>query len=122
MVDPAHGGMTMVVVTQGMGFERRVAGRVVVMDEGGTVETAPQAAEERTGLPQPNPLALMPAPAGWPVRRKQHEFQASVSWPWRNIYCRKLIAMVAIVPTPCRSTSAIFMNTHGRSLRPQEVV
>jgi ABC-type polar amino acid transport system ATPase subunit len=34
MADLARGGMTMVVVTHEMGFARRVADRVVFMDEG----------------------------------------------------------------------------------------
>jgi putative glutamine transport system ATP-binding protein len=38
MVDLAQGGMTMVVVTHEMGFARRVADRVVFMDEGRIVE------------------------------------------------------------------------------------
>ncbi|MEJ7819762.1 MAG: amino acid ABC transporter ATP-binding protein [Rubrobacteraceae bacterium] len=39
MADLAKGGMTMVVVTHEMGFARRVADRVVFMDEGRIVET-----------------------------------------------------------------------------------
>jgi ABC-type polar amino acid transport system ATPase subunit len=38
MADLAKGGMTMVVVTHEMGFARRVADRVVIMDEGSIVE------------------------------------------------------------------------------------
>jgi ABC-type polar amino acid transport system ATPase subunit len=38
MADLAKGGMTMVVVTHEMGFARRVADRVVFMDEGRIVE------------------------------------------------------------------------------------
>ncbi|HTM07588.1 MAG TPA: amino acid ABC transporter ATP-binding protein [Verrucomicrobiae bacterium] len=38
MTDLARDGMTMVVVTHEMGFARRVAGRVIFMDEGGLVE------------------------------------------------------------------------------------
>ena len=38
MADLAQGGMTMVVVTHEMGFARRVADRVVFMDEGRIVE------------------------------------------------------------------------------------
>jgi putative glutamine transport system ATP-binding protein len=38
MVDLAEGGMTMVVVTHEMGFARRVADRVVFMDEGRIIE------------------------------------------------------------------------------------
>ena len=37
----ARDGMTMIVVTHEMGFARRVADRVVFMDEGEIVETAP---------------------------------------------------------------------------------
>ncbi|MDP8951561.1 MAG: amino acid ABC transporter ATP-binding protein [Actinomycetota bacterium] len=39
MADLARGGMTMVVVTHEMGFARRVADRVVFMDQGQIVET-----------------------------------------------------------------------------------
>jgi ABC-type polar amino acid transport system ATPase subunit len=43
MVDLAKSGMTMVVVTHEMGFARKVADRVIFMDEGRIVETkAPQ--------------------------------------------------------------------------------
>ena len=38
MADLARGGMTMVVVTHEMGFARRVADRVVIMDEGRIIE------------------------------------------------------------------------------------
>jgi ABC-type polar amino acid transport system ATPase subunit len=38
MVDLAQGGMTMVVVTHEMGFARRVADRVIFMDEGRIIE------------------------------------------------------------------------------------
>ena len=38
MADLARGGMTMVIVTHEMGFARRVADRVVFMDEGRIVE------------------------------------------------------------------------------------
>ena len=41
MVELAEEGMTMIVVTHEMGFARRVADRVVFMDEGEIVETAP---------------------------------------------------------------------------------
>lgn len=41
MADLAKGGMTMVCVTHEMGFARRVADRVVFMDEGRIVETGP---------------------------------------------------------------------------------
>ena len=41
MVELADGGMTMIVVTHEMGFARRVADRVVFMDAGEIVETAP---------------------------------------------------------------------------------
>ncbi|MEO0680391.1 MAG: amino acid ABC transporter ATP-binding protein [Pseudomonadota bacterium] len=43
MVELAEGGMTMLVVTHEMGFARRVADRVVFMDAGEIVETAPPA-------------------------------------------------------------------------------
>lgn len=41
MADLARGGMTMVVVTHEMGFARRVADRVVFMDEGRILEVGP---------------------------------------------------------------------------------
>ncbi|MEM1266064.1 MAG: amino acid ABC transporter ATP-binding protein [Pseudomonadota bacterium] len=41
MVELADGGMTMVCVTHEMGFARRVADRVVFMDEGEIVESGP---------------------------------------------------------------------------------
>ncbi len=41
MADLARGGMTMVVVTHEMGFARRVADRVVFMDEGRIIEEGP---------------------------------------------------------------------------------
>jgi glutamate/aspartate transport system ATP-binding protein len=41
MVDLAEEGMTMIVVTHEMGFARKVADRVVFMDEGSIVEDAP---------------------------------------------------------------------------------
>ncbi|RVV97591.1 amino acid ABC transporter ATP-binding protein [Mesobaculum littorinae] len=41
MVDLAEAGMTMVVVTHEMGFARKVADRVVYMEAGRIVETAP---------------------------------------------------------------------------------
>lgn len=41
MADLARGGITMVVVTHEMGFARRVADRVVFMDEGRIIEVGP---------------------------------------------------------------------------------
>jgi ABC-type polar amino acid transport system ATPase subunit len=41
MLELAHGGMTMVVVTHEMGFARSVADRVVFMDQGRILEQAP---------------------------------------------------------------------------------
>jgi len=41
MVELAHEGMTMMVVTHEMGFARKVADRVVFMDEGRIIEDAP---------------------------------------------------------------------------------
>jgi ABC-type polar amino acid transport system ATPase subunit len=41
MADLAEGGMTMVVATHEMGFARRVADRVIFMDEGRIVEVGP---------------------------------------------------------------------------------
>ncbi len=46
----ARDGMTMIVVTHEMGFARRVADRVVFMDKGEIVETAPP--EDFFGTPQ----------------------------------------------------------------------
>ena len=43
MVSLASDGMTMMVVTHEMGFARKVAQRVVFMDEGCIVEDAPMA-------------------------------------------------------------------------------
>jgi len=43
MVELAHEGMTMMVVTHEMGFARKVAHRVVFMDKGEIVEDAPTA-------------------------------------------------------------------------------
>ena len=43
MVDLAHEGMTMMVVTHEMGFARKVANRVIFMDRGEIVEDAPTA-------------------------------------------------------------------------------
>jgi len=40
MTDLAKDGMTMVVVTHEMGFARRVAHRIVFMDQGEIIETA----------------------------------------------------------------------------------
>ena len=42
MVDLAHEGMTMMVVTHEMGFARKVANRVIFMDRGEIVEDAPK--------------------------------------------------------------------------------
>ena len=50
MIDLAHEGMTMVVVTHEMGFAREVATRVLFMDEGRILEQAPPA--EFFGSPQ----------------------------------------------------------------------
>jgi ABC-type polar amino acid transport system ATPase subunit len=41
MRDLAGEGMTMVIVTHEMGFAREVANRVVFMDDGRIIETAP---------------------------------------------------------------------------------
>lgn len=41
MVELAHDGMTMLCVTHEMGFAKKVADRVVFMDEGEIIETAP---------------------------------------------------------------------------------
>jgi glutamate/aspartate transport system ATP-binding protein len=50
MVELAHEGMTMMVVTHEMGFARKVADRVIFMDEGRIVEDA--ATEEFFGSPR----------------------------------------------------------------------
>jgi ABC-type polar amino acid transport system ATPase subunit len=48
MIDLAESGMTMLCVTHEMGFARRVADRVVFMDEGQIIEIAPTDAFFRT--------------------------------------------------------------------------
>jgi glutamate/aspartate transport system ATP-binding protein len=50
MVELAHEGMTMMVVTHEMGFARKVAHRVVFMDQGKIVEDAPK--EDFFGKPR----------------------------------------------------------------------
>ena len=56
MIELAEGGMTMAVVSHEMGFARRVADRVIFMDEGEIIEAAPpdiffeQPKNERTKL------------------------------------------------------------------------
>lgn len=50
MVELAHEGMTMMVVTHEMGFARKVANRVIFMDEGKIVEDSPK--EEFFANPQ----------------------------------------------------------------------
>jgi glutamate/aspartate transport system ATP-binding protein len=50
MVQLAHEGMTMMVVTHEMGFARKVAGRVIFMDAGRIVEDAKK--EEFFGTPR----------------------------------------------------------------------
>ncbi|MCG2627963.1 amino acid ABC transporter ATP-binding protein [Bradyrhizobium sp. WYCCWR 13023] len=50
MVDLAHEGMTMMVVTHEMGFARKVANRVIFMDRGEIVEDAPK--EDFFGQPR----------------------------------------------------------------------
>ena len=50
MVELAHEGMTMMVVTHEMGFARRVANRVIFMDAGHIVEDAPK--DEFFGTPR----------------------------------------------------------------------
>jgi glutamate/aspartate transport system ATP-binding protein len=50
MVDLARDGMTMMVVTHEMGFARKVAHRVIFMDQGEIVEDAPK--EEFFGQPR----------------------------------------------------------------------
>ena len=42
MVELAHEGLTMMVVTHEMGFARKVANRVIFMDEGKIVEDSPK--------------------------------------------------------------------------------
>ncbi len=65
MVELAHEGMTMMVVTHEMGFARKVANRVIFMDEGKIVEDYRQGrvlrqSEVRTreGLPRENPALI----------------------------------------------------------------
>jgi glutamate/aspartate transport system ATP-binding protein len=50
MVELAHEGMTMMVVTHEMGFAHKVAHRVIFMDQGEIVEDAPK--EEFFGSPR----------------------------------------------------------------------
>jgi glutamate/aspartate transport system ATP-binding protein len=50
MVELAHEGMTMIVVTHEMGFAQKVANRVVFMDEGKIVEDSPK--DEFFGSPR----------------------------------------------------------------------
>jgi glutamate/aspartate transport system ATP-binding protein len=50
MVELAHEGMTMMVVTHEMGFARKVANRVIFMDRGEIVEDAPK--EDFFGKPR----------------------------------------------------------------------
>jgi len=50
MVELAHEGMTMMVVTHEMGFARKVAHRVIFMDQGEIVEDAPK--DEFFGSPR----------------------------------------------------------------------
>jgi glutamate/aspartate transport system ATP-binding protein len=50
MVELAHEGMTMMVVTHEMGFARKVANRVIFMDKGEIVEDAPK--EDFFGKPR----------------------------------------------------------------------
>ena len=52
MVELAHEGMTMMVVTHEMGFARKVANRVIFMDEGKIVEDSPK--EEFFANPKSN--------------------------------------------------------------------
>jgi len=53
MTDLARDGMTMVVVTHEMGFARRVAHRVLFMDEGQIIEEGnPQTFFERPSSPR----------------------------------------------------------------------
>lgn len=44
MVELANEGMTMMVVTHEMGFARKVANRVIFMDEGKIIEDSPKGA------------------------------------------------------------------------------
>jgi glutamate/aspartate transport system ATP-binding protein len=50
MVELAHEGMTMMVVTHEMGFARKVANRVIFMDRGAIVEDLPK--DEFSGKPR----------------------------------------------------------------------
>lgn len=52
IVDLAHSGMTMIVVTHEMGFARRAADRMVFMDQGAIVESGTPEAFLKT--PRPN--------------------------------------------------------------------
>jgi glutamate/aspartate transport system ATP-binding protein len=50
MVELANEGMTMMCVTHEMGFARKVANRIIFMDEGRIVEDAPK--DEFFGTPR----------------------------------------------------------------------
>ncbi|MGY4414482.1 glutamate/aspartate transport system ATP-binding protein [Bradyrhizobium sp. LB7.1] len=70
MVDLAHEGMTMMVVTHEMGFARKVANRVIFMDRGEIVEDAPEGGFLRQAPQRPRAevlvedfVALTPAPS-----------------------------------------------------------
>lgn len=51
MVELANEGMTMMVVTHEMGFARKVANRVIFMDEGKIVEDSPKKSSSLTPVP-----------------------------------------------------------------------
>lgn len=51
MVELANEGMTMMVVTHEMGFARKVANRVIFMDEGKIVEDSPKRSSSLTPVP-----------------------------------------------------------------------
>ena len=67
MVELAQEGMTMMVVTHEMGFARKVAHRVIFMDEGEIVEDATK--EEFFGTPALRARAAVPVEDPAPLRK-----------------------------------------------------
>ena len=66
MVELAHEGMTMMVVTHEMGFAKKVADRVIFMDDGEIVEDTSK--DEFFGSPRSRPGAALPVQDPRPLR------------------------------------------------------